>query len=795
MTQGLLQHLFGPGMRAMRWMRMPAKLGLMLLVVALPLVYVSGSVLLRLAADIDYTRSELEGVKLIQPISDVLEQVYQSRQQEVLLHVSAGWSSSTDTRGVQQRQAALEAVDFGVRELRHFDLQAPWEDARRQLSLMQTGMPEVVADTPVNAIRAKYEVAMAPLWELPALIGERSGLLLDPEAAPYMLMDLALERVPVLQGRMAELTLELMLALNQTHSGPAQVERQLALQARVQQVRQAMVDTQRKMDMLVRAGGTLPTTWSEARAGLTRFLRGVNDHVAAPDLTARADMFGEQTHDLTRQLRQVHHQVNAELQQHLAQRLQHFHAQRWFQFGLIALCILGVGYWGGSFYWSLVTAMSDAQWAVKSVAAGDFSTLVPVRGQDEWTSLSRDLDAMVRQLSILVANIRSSAGSVGHSGQVMSSDAIALAAHTDEQAEGLRTVVGTLEGLGQAVMSNATDATRLGHIADSLRDRAREGDVAMGETVESIMSLEERMVRVAEINGVIDDIAFQTNLLALNAAVEAARAGDSGKGFSVVAAEVRQLARRCAEAAAEIKALIETANSQVADASSRIQDVSITLQHVVGGVDEVSSRLQSIASASAQQATGLTEVNTTVSRLMAQTQSNAQAVDRTSQAGQNLADNAASLSESVATIRLRAHGDEDVSAMVRRALAHVAHVGWKQACEALHLPHNKMVPTGMMLLAVDEDNGCLICTEQPSAVGHALLSQPGWDSPAVAQVLQSARQVLAQGGHWVALDAPPSCRAYVEDLGDGSLMLCAQTAHWAALGESGVTAGIEPVVA
>jgi methyl-accepting chemotaxis protein len=186
------------------------------------------------------------------------------------------------------------------------------------------------------------------------------------------------------------------------------------------------------------------------------------------------------------------------------------------------------------------------------------------------------------------------------------------------------------------------------------RQQAEKGGAVVSNAVDAMSGINAASKKIADIIGVIDEIAFQTNLLALNAAVEAARAGEQGRGFAVVATEVRNLAGRSATAAKEIKALIQDSVEKVREGSELVTHSGATLEQIVGAVKKVNDIVAEIAAASREQSTGIEQVNKAVMQMDEGTQQNAALVEQTSAASQSMADQARGLKASMQKYRVNA---------------------------------------------------------------------------------------------------------------------------------------------
>lgn len=193
---------------------------------------------------------------------------------------------------------------------------------------------------------------------------------------------------------------------------------------------------------------------------------------------------------------------------------------------------------------------------------------------------------------------------------------------TQSQAAHLEQTSVASEQISGTVQANADNAREADRLAEQASVQAKAGGASVAAVVNTMTAIHESARRIASISGVIDQIAFQTNLLALNAAVEAARAGESGRGFAVVAGEVRQLASRSAQAAKEIKTLIEDSVARIDQGKVQVDEAGAQVAEAVHDIERATALMREIAAATAEQAAGLGQINRAVSELDAFTQSN-----------------------------------------------------------------------------------------------------------------------------------------------------------------------------
>jgi methyl-accepting chemotaxis protein len=210
--------------------------------------------------------------------------------------------------------------------------------------------------------------------------------------------------------------------------------------------------------------------------------------------------------------------------------------------------------------------------------------------------------------------------------------------------------VQTTAALGEitvAVRNTADSASQANAAAASARLEAERSDPVVSEAVEAMTLIETSSGQIGKIIGVIDEIAFQTNLLALNAGVEAARAGEAGRGFAVVAQEVRALAQRSANAAKEIKDLINVSGQQVSAGVERVGRTREALQRIIARVAEIDAQVNAIAASARDQAQGLGEVNTTMGEMDRVVQQNAAMVEEATAAAHALRSESQELADRV----------------------------------------------------------------------------------------------------------------------------------------------------
>lgn len=283
--------------------------------------------------------------------------------------------------------------------------------------------------------------------------------------------------------------------------------------------------------------------------------------------------------------------------------------------------------------------------ALKRLAEGDLTSRVDGVVPEAFRPLQSDFNSAVESLGDTMSRLVAVSGGVGSASGEIRSAADDLARRTELQAASLEEAAAALHEVSQSVTTAAAAAGSVRDYLGEMRGVATRARDIVQETSEAVSGIERSANEIGKIIGVIDEIAFQTNLLALNAGVEAARAGESGKGFAVVAQEVRALAQRSAEAAREIKALIQDSNAQVQNGVEKSTASGEALEEIVDRVGALVERIHEIAASSREQSTSLGQVTEAITELDNVTQQNAAMVEEATAAANTLAREARGMNE------------------------------------------------------------------------------------------------------------------------------------------------------
>lgn len=327
----------------------------------------------------------------------------------------------------------------------------------------------------------------------------------------------------------------------------------------------------------------------------------------------------------------------------------------------VALIIVVVSAWG-VLQRILFHPLNRVIYHIRAISGGDLTQSIQADSKNEIGQLASRLKEMQSSLITTVSDVRTSSDSIYTGASEISVGSNDLSSRTEQQASALEETAASMEQLTATVKQNTDNARQAAALAKNASETAQKGGLVVNTVITTMKDISDSSTQIAHITNVIDGIAFQTNILALNAAVEAARAGEQGRGFAVVAGEVRNLAQRSAQAAKEIKSLIENSVSRVNIGSEQVQDAGETMKEIVNAVTRVTDIMGEIATASDEQSRGIEQVSQAVAEMDGVTQQNAALVEQSAAAAAALEDQANYLRQAVATFKI-----QDGSRMLKAA--------------------------------------------------------------------------------------------------------------------------------
>ncbi|MFS8056859.1 methyl-accepting chemotaxis protein [Rhizobium sp. BR 317] len=312
---------------------------------------------------------------------------------------------------------------------------------------------------------------------------------------------------------------------------------------------------------------------------------------------------------------------------------------------------------------SVDNGITETRRVVAALAEGDLTESMRGEFQGAFGELKDNVNATMDNLRSVLGEVRAAIDTINGGAGEMRIASGDLSKRTEQQAASLEETSSALEEITVAVKNSTERALEASHMVDEARRSTEQSSAVVKDAVSAMGRIEQASGEIGQIINVIDEIAFQTNLLALNAGVEAARAGEAGKGFAVVAQEVRELAQRSANAAKDIKMLINRSGEEVHSGVKLVTATGEALTLIEGHVVKINGHVHSIATAAKEQSTGLSEVSTAVNQMDQVTQQNAAMVEESTAATNRLADEAANLSRLIARFKI------EVRATPRTAVA------------------------------------------------------------------------------------------------------------------------------
>jgi methyl-accepting chemotaxis protein len=289
---------------------------------------------------------------------------------------------------------------------------------------------------------------------------------------------------------------------------------------------------------------------------------------------------------------------------------------------------------------------------LQMLADGDLTHRLDETFPAAYGQIKDDFNDAIERLQETIQSLVGSTQEVATAAAEISSSTTNLSQRTEEQAASLEETSASMEEISVTVRKNAENAQQANSLTAGTREVANRGGQVVSSTVEAMARIEDSSRKIADIIGVIDEIARQTNLLALNAAVEAARAGDAGRGFAVVASEVRSLAQRSSQAAKDIKDLISHSTGQVKDGVDLVNKTGASLNEIMASIKQVADIVADIATASTEQAAGIDQVNRALTQMDEATQQNSALVEENAATAKTLESQSEAMMEQASRFRV-----------------------------------------------------------------------------------------------------------------------------------------------
>jgi methyl-accepting chemotaxis protein len=625
---------WAPAVRLFRQVGFAAKSGMISAAFAIPLAVLSWSFFSSNAANIAFSAAERDGVVYLRAL---------------LPEIAAAQSArSAAMRGERSAPAAGAALADAQRDLgTPLGTDASWQ-ALEQARAAVGALPATATPEQRFAVHGAHIDALLVLLSQAA---DGSNLTLDPDVDTYYMMDAVTTKVPALVETIAQLadTAAAAAAAGRATSPEQRRADRLAVVAE-----SASSALQGAINKVLAARPDLAKALSLERASTA-----VREAVGAASAALDAGTFAQEgamvatTGGAAIEALRVAQQAQIDaLDAALVVRIGGLEHRRNLIAVLVIVTLLLAGYLFRAFYLATRGGLQEVGWHIDAMARGDLTRSPQPWGRDEAAHLMQALATTQASLRQIVSRVRTGADSIVGASAEISAGSLDLSGRTEETAASLEESAASMEQISTTVRGTADNARRGAEIASANAEVARRGGEVIGDVVRTMDEIQKASARIASIISVIDGIAFQTNILALNAAVEAARAGEQGRGFAVVAGEVRSLSHRSAEAAREIKALINATVREVETGSSVVRSAGETMQRLVVNAEELQALSIAIADAANQQDAGVSQVGSALQDLDRSAQQNASLVEQTASAAGQLKDQAVSLAETVSVFKL-----------------------------------------------------------------------------------------------------------------------------------------------
>jgi len=624
-------------------------------VIALIMVVVPSALYLQMASD-EIAVAEREAVGT-GPVIAVLKVVQFSQTHRGMSASMLSGNQALEARRPGMRDkvnAAMTEVDTqfartGVAE----GLRSRWAAIRQTWTALEQAVASKSIETPESTARHTALITLELQFAEELL--DEFGLSLDPEADSYALMRASFIELPWLTENLGILRAMGSAALTRKAAAPEYRATLAGLHKRASELKVSMT---RQFE---RAAGFNPEMQQRLGAAATQEKTAVEQALALvqkeiiqapPDLSYEAVNYFDTYTRTIDGLFAFNEQASLAMIDELQTRVSS-HRRSMYLLGGLFLGGLVLAFWLAlQFTRSITGPLRAGVQMAERVAQGDLTAQVHPQGSDELAELLNALRTMRDNLDSVVRQVSQAADALATASAEIAQGDNDLSARTESQASALEQTNASMEELGGRIHANAEAAQQANKLAQDARTVATQGGEVVGQVVSTMREINESSRRIADIVSMIDGIAFQTNILALNAAVEAARAGEQGRGFAVVAGEVRSLAQRSAEAAREIKALIDASVQRVEHGSTLVDQAGGTMGEVVTSIQRVADLVGEISASSREQAQGVAQVVEAVGQMDSTTQQNAALVEEIAAAASSLKTQSEQLVQTISHFRL-----------------------------------------------------------------------------------------------------------------------------------------------
>ncbi len=628
------------GVRLFRQLHFGAKAWLITLSFLVPLLLLSGAYYRNSQLVIDFARGELVGVQVVQSLEPWLIAVQKERRQ-----VLSGMTPKVEMSAIDEAAKAFQTLAKTLPEGLDLHEGVAAVDAARA-ALVQGGLE---AGSP--GLDERLQRLVTELMGLRDLALDTSGLTLDPDQDTYYLMTLS--------GALISDVIE-DISRSRAVSGSLAADPSAAALRKLYGYWYHGSEAVGAVRNAARHAGQFNPDVRE-RLQAERGAQAADAFFAAADQRWFGAEFKKDVEGLNAvgqtavdELRALSGRSTTLLQELLQARIAGTQGSRQLIVAITAVCLLVAAYLFFSFYLVMRGGLREVGRHLEAMTEGDLTTRPSPWGRDEAAQLMLLMGTMQDSLRAMVVQVRqSSVGMVSASSEIAAASTD-LSARTEQAAANLEESTSAMEQIGGTVRSTADSTEEATRMASSNATLASNGGTIMAELAQTMQAIDVSAHRIGDITAIIDSIAFQTNILALNAAVEAARAGEQGRGFAVVATEVRTLAARSAEAAREIKALINTSMETVRRGTAVTQDARQAIAGIVEGAGHIDRLLRDVASGTRAQTDGISQVGAAIQDLDQATQQNAAMVEQTAAAAASMRDQAQQLAAQVDRFRLPA---------------------------------------------------------------------------------------------------------------------------------------------